>query len=66
LTEKYYPNPILAKFVHTFGLDSYYRLEEKIRETNFLITLIIEDVEQCKKQLEEAIATSHQKGRKKS
>lgn len=57
---KYYSSRYLEDLINRLGIEAYYKLLEKIDETQLIIEIIIERLEEYKKQLE-AVATATKK-----
>jgi hypothetical protein len=53
MTQTYYPNPYREQLIYSLGLKAYYEMLEKIDEIMLILSIIIERLEQTKKELEE-------------
>ena len=61
MTETYYPNRYLENIISRLGLEAYYKLLQKIDETQLILDIIIEKLEQYNNQLKELTKTTEKK-----
>jgi len=61
MRSKYYPNRYLEDLISRLGREAYYKLLEKIDETQLIVEILADKLEQYNKQLKVATATKETK-----